>query len=1410
MKERQFTVLIADDAPEDRTVLHEELSRDPAASYVVIEAESGFRALELWRARKPDCLILKSSLLDLDVLDALKELAVDEGSPACAVVVLVDAGDAQLAVEAMRRGAHDCLEKDRATGAELRRVVSRAIVKAEQRRGDVARWHELIEKNRELEADLAALRREAAWRERGEEAWQVAGAGAGSQRAPVSRKENGAHDQTEDQLRLLKTAILHSNESVIIMTAQPDPPGPRIIYVNPTFTMMTGYAPEEAIGETPHILQGPRTDQSALSQLCRDCMEGNVFHGEMVNYRRDHSEVHLEWTAGPVRNARGEVTHIAAAQRDVTEPRRIEEDLRRSEEEFRSLFALSAIGMAQVSPEGKYLRVNRKLCQMLGYSEQELLNLTLHDVTHPEDREISAAKLDSSFADGSEEYSIEKRYMRKDGAFIWVLINWTVVRGVKGRPLRTVANVQDITARKLAEEALRAKEAQLRAILDHSTAVIFVKDLAGRYLRVNRWYEVLHGVTDAEVKGKTDYDLHSKEVADTVQANDQEVIAANTPLQFEEQVMAADGPHDYLAVKFPLRDESGRPYAVCGIATDITERKRAETALRESQLLNQAVLDSIAANIAVLDRYGNIIAVNEEWKRFARENGGEAIANTVGVNYLDVCRRALEQGDGQIREALIGIQAVMDGARDNFTIEYPCHSPDERRWFMMSTTPLSGGRGGAVVIHTDITDRKRAEQAIRESESSLRQLADAMPQIVYTSGPDGLVDYGNQRWVEYVGVPVEESIGRKWMEAVHPDDREITRRLLKASGEAGQPFETEHRLRRKDGQYRWHLARGIPVRDAQGRVVKWIGTLTDIHDRKEAEAEREELLARERAARAEAEHSAESIRRLQQLTDTALKRLTLDDLLCEMLTHIRELLSSDSAAILLATEDGQSLTVRATIGFEEGAEGLSIPVGQGVSGSIAASRAPLVVEDISEVKVINPILRRNACSLIGAPLIVEGRLIGVIHADTIRRRYFTEDDMRLLQLAADRVALAIEHARLYEVEQQARLQAEEANRVKDEFLALVSHELRSPLNAILGYASLLRHSRIGVQEIKHAADVIERSGKAQAQLIDDLLDTARIISGKLRLELGPVDLVSVIEQAVQTIHPAADAKGISLETHLPSEIGQITGDPSRLQQVVWNLLSNAVKFTSQGGRVEARLERADPYIRIAVSDTGKGISDDFLPYVFDRFRQSDASSARRHGGLGLGLSLVKYLVELHGGTIEATSAGEGRGATFNVTLPVRAVSTPLGEAGGAPSTVKRSGELAGIRALVVDDEDSARELIKAVLLQYGAEVIAASSAAEAYTIITSTTPRERPDVMVTDIGMPGEDGYSLIHRVREWERARGGYMPAVALTAYGRVEDRIRAMSAGFQMHVTKPVEPDELVVAIMSLIKSQDIGQKT
>jgi len=384
-----------------------------------------------------------------------------------------------------------------------------------------------------------------------------------------------------------------------------------------------------------------------------------------------------------------------------------------------------------------------------------------------------------------------------------------------------------------------------------------------------------------------------------------------------------------------------------------------------------------------------------------------------------------------------------------------------------------------------------------------------------------------------------------------------------------------------------------------------------------------------------------------------------------------------------------------------------------------------------------------------------------------------------------------------ERERIARSESEEASRMKDEFIALVSHELRSPLNAILGWSRILRQGRPDEELYQRATEIIERSARMQSQLIEDLMDTARIVRGKLKLEVRPVNLAPLIEKAMDVVRPAVDAKGITLDAILDREADQIAGDPDRLQQVVWNLLSNAVKFTDEGGRVEVRLGRVDPYIQISVRDTGCGINPEFMPYLFERYRQADASGARRKGGLGLGLTLVRQLVEMHGGAVTAESEGEGKGATFIVKLPVRAIYTAETERPPLAGAQKRS--LDGVWAAVVDDEANARELITSVLESYGARVTAFASVGEALELLTSG---RRPDVLVCDLAMPGEDGISLIHKLREWEKGHDGALPAIALTAFGRVEDRTRALYAGFQMHIAKPVEPVELVIVVRSLIE--------
>ncbi|HKY06151.1 MAG TPA: ATP-binding protein, partial [Blastocatellia bacterium] len=382
------------------------------------------------------------------------------------------------------------------------------------------------------------------------------------------------------------------------------------------------------------------------------------------------------------------------------------------------------------------------------------------------------------------------------------------------------------------------------------------------------------------------------------------------------------------------------------------------------------------------------------------------------------------------------------------------------------------------------------------------------------------------------------------------------------------------------------------------------------------------------------------------------------------------------------------------------------------------------------------------------------------------------------------------------------------NRLKDEFLATVSHELRTPLNAILGWAGMVRSGKLDSDTVARGLEAIERNAKSQTQIIGDLLDVSRIITGKLRLEVQPVELAPVIEAAVDTVRPAVDAKSIRLQLVLNPETGPVLGDPDRLQQIIWNLLSNAVRFTPREGRIQISLERVNSHVEITVSDTGKGIIPDFLPFVFDRFRQADSSFTRAHGGLGLGLSIVRHLVELHGGTVSAHSDGEGKGSTFVVQLPLM-IAHDSGRLAGksiewdAPSVelskaFDRSPSLEGLRVLVVDDDADARELLSVILGQCGALVTPVGSVAEALDEIEKV----RPNILLSDIEMPDEDGYLLIRRLREREQKNGFRIPAAALTAHARVEDRMRALSAGFDTHVAKPVEPVELITVIASLAR--------
>jgi signal transduction histidine kinase/ActR/RegA family two-component response regulator len=435
-------------------------------------------------------------------------------------------------------------------------------------------------------------------------------------------------------------------------------------------------------------------------------------------------------------------------------------------------------------------------------------------------------------------------------------------------------------------------------------------------------------------------------------------------------------------------------------------------------------------------------------------------------------------------------------------------------------------------------------------------------------------------------------------------------------------------------------------------------------------------------------------------------------------------------------------------------------------------------------------------------LVDKARVVSEERDYSVRATPTSEDELGLLVRNFNEMLAQIQK-RDQDLER-ARDDAQAANRAKDEFLAVVSHELRTPLTPVLAWIFMLRSQEIDAERHQHGLDVIERNIKSQAQLIEDLLDISRIISGKLRLDVRPIELTPVVEAAVESVRSAADARNIRLQTILDPRVLMMTGDPERLQQVFWNLLTNAIKFTPKGGRVQVIVRRVNSHVEITVSDTGKGIDPDFLPFVFERFQQADSSTTRKHGGLGIGLSIVRNLVELHGGRVRAESEGEDKGAAFTVELPISALhvapppedrSHPAATA-GTPQEVEPTSVLEGLRVLAVDDDPDTLEMVRFLLEQSGAEVRTADSARAALPILQEWLP----DLLISDIGMPDEDGFELIRKVRALDAERGGRTPALALTAYARVADRLKVLVAGFQMHVPKPIEPAELIAVVNSL----------
>jgi PAS domain S-box-containing protein len=671
------------------------------------------------------------------------------------------------------------------------------------------------------------------------------------------------------------------------------------------------------------------------------------------------------------------------------------------------------------------------------------------------------------------------------------------------------------------------------------------------------------------------------------------------------------------------------------------------------------------------------------------------------------------------------------------------------------------------LLKGEIVERKRVEGErdqqtliLKESEQRYQELFENANDIVYTLDLEGNLTSLNKAGERVTGYVRAEMLGKPISRIIAPEYLESMLEMMsrKMSGEAITTYELE--LVAQDGR-RLTLEVSSRLIYEQGQAVGVQGIARDITERKQAE---------------------EALRQSEERFAKAFE-------------------SSPLALTITSLRTGRLLEVNETFtrlsGYtrEEAVGHTTLELGLWARPSDRDAQLAMIAE------------RGHVRNLEYRFRMKEGiELVGLLSAE--RLEIGGEPcTLTVIEDITGRKRAEAEREQLLAREQEARREAEAANRMKDEFLATVSHELRTPLNAILGWGEMLRTGRLEVALAERGLDTIIRNAKSQAQLIEDILDVSRIITGKLRLDARPVGLIPIINGAIDAVRPAAYAKEIELKTSLDPLVGSVTGDADRLQQVVWNLLSNAIKFTPSGGRTEVLLEQTGRSARIVVSDTGTGINREFLPHVFDRFRQADSSYTRRHGGLGLGLAIVRHLVEMHGGTVEANSDGEGHGASFTVTLPVlrddgRGIRDERANAQSQlhPSSFIPYPSLSEVWALVVDDEADARELIKMTLEQHGAKVTAVASAAEAIAAIKQCSDNKLPCVILSDIGMPGEDGLSLISKVRAMEIY--GDMPAIALTAYARDEDRARALSAGFEIHMAKPFNPSELIAAVASLAR--------
>jgi PAS domain S-box-containing protein len=1095
---------------------------------------------------------------------------------------------------------------------------------------------------------------------------------------------------------------------------------------------------------------------------------------------------------------------------------------------------------------------NPAYLQVIGRNRDEVLGKPARQVLPEVAPHGSVELLDRVYASGEPFFGREMpaQVDAGDGRLATVYFNsvYAPYRDAEGRLAGITGAAFDVTEQVRARQQLEAAEAQFRRIFESNMIGFLFTTADGGIVDANDYFLRMLGFTRDDLRaGEIRWDLLTTLEDQGASARAVERLrTAGVAEPIEKEYLRKDGsrvPAVLGSARLPT-PRNGAEFV--SFVLDISDRKALE-AERERLLIAAKAAEeqfrTLADTMPVLAWYaepdGYIPWYNRRWHEYT----GMPLAEQEGWKWQSVhdpadLPRILERW----RAAL----ARGEPWEDTFRLR---RHDGAFRWFLSRAVPLRDASGRIVRwfgTNADIEAQKRAEAAqafLAQASEALASSLDyeATLQTLVRQAVPHVADWCSVELVaEQPGLPVRVAVA-------HVDPAKVVlaeevRRRYPPDPEA--PFGAPQVIRTGQSQLyeditdgfleilahnREHLQllRDLGLRSAMvvpialgGRTLGAMSFVAGESGRRfdrfdltvAEELGRRVALAIENARLYRASQAAEARNRFLAEATGVLSSSLDHTMTLERVAGLAVPTMADMAAVYRLEADGSIRLTALVAGPEEEAlareldalipvsiaqqDRLLARVVQSRHGELAAGMSSSVSHAWRPTTRAAEILQQLAMvSYMAVPLIVRGRVFGAVTLTTSRSgRRLDAADLALAEELARRASLAIENAQLYG-------EAQEANRLKDEFLATVSHELRTPLTAILGWIHILKTGRPGL--VARAVEIIERNAHAQVRIVEDVLDMSRIITGKLRLDLQRVNLADVITAAVDTVRPGADAKDIEVLTVLDPAVGELVGDPARLQQVAWNLLSNAIKFTAKGGRVEVRLEPAASAVRLRVSDTGQGIAADFLPHVFDRFRQADSASTRAHGGLGLGLAIVRHIVELHGGQVTAHSDGVNRGATFTVTLPIRAVMLVDPPAPSEPeSRVPVAGEhaarpLEGLHVLVVDDEADAREFVAALLEQRGAQVTTASSARAAVEAIT----RSAPDALVSDIGIPGEDGYALVREVRRLGVERGVWFPAIALTAYAHAQDRSRALSAGYQVHLSKPIDPDTLVATIARLV---------